>query len=192
VVAEERIIVDGGIKPGMVKALWVVTRMPGLTHGQLFKHWFEVHGALGAKCPGIRRYVQNHAIPEAYAFRGMTHDGWSEAWFDDLDALRAAVKTPEWGALRADARNLFTGPMGIGVARELVQKEFGQAPRRWAEGLSEPDIRDRLRDQGYKSLAADPTAATKIKAADEANLLAVWTDEHIVTIDESRIDARPG
>jgi hypothetical protein len=78
------------------------------------------------------------------------------------------------------------------VARELVQKEFGQAPRRWAEGLSEPDIRDRLRNQGYKSLAADPTAATKIKAADEANLLAVWTDEHIVTIDESRIDARPG
>jgi len=121
----------------------------------------------------------------------MTHDGWSEAWFDDLDALHAAVKTPQWDALRADAANLFTGPMGVGVAREMVQKEFGQQPRRWAEGLSESDIRDKLSDQGYKSLIADPTAAAKIKAADAANLLAVWTSEHLVTIDSSRIDARP-
>jgi hypothetical protein len=30
-----------------------------------------------------------------------------------------------------------------------------------------------------------------IKGADEAHLLAVWTDEHLVTIDSSRIDARP-
>jgi len=52
IVAEERIIVDGEIKPGMVKAIWAVTRMPGLTHQELFKHWYEVHGALGAKCPG--------------------------------------------------------------------------------------------------------------------------------------------
>jgi uncharacterized protein (TIGR02118 family) len=191
VVAEERIIVDGEIKPGMVKAIWVVTRMPGLTHQQLFKHWYEVHGALGAKCPGIRRYVQNHAIPEAYAFRGMTHDGWSEAWFDDLDSLHEAVKTPQWDALREDARNLFTAPMGVGVARELVQKEIGQQPRRWAEGMSDSDIRDKLRQQGYRSLADDATAAARIKAADEANLLAVWTDEHLVTIDASRIDSRP-
>jgi hypothetical protein len=57
--------------------------------------------------------------------------------------------------------------------------------------MSESDIRDKLRQQGYKSLADDASAAAKIKAADEANLLAVWTDEHIVTIDASRIDARP-
>jgi uncharacterized protein (TIGR02118 family) len=192
VIAEEHVIVDGEVQPGMVKAIWVVSRIPGLTHRQFFKHWREVHGTLGAKCPGIRRYVQNHAIPDAYVFRGMTHDGWSEAWFDDFDALRAAVKTPEWDALRADGRNLFAGPMGIGVARELVQKEFGQQPRRWAEGMSEIEIRDRLAQQGYESLVADATAATRLKAADKENLLAVWTDEHIVTIDGSGIDARPG
>jgi hypothetical protein len=57
--------------------------------------------------------------------------------------------------------------------------------------MSESDIRDRLSSQGYRTLAADPKCAAQIKAADEAHLLCVWTDEHIVTIDESRIDARP-
>ena len=57
--------------------------------------------------------------------------------------------------------------------------------------MSEDDIRARLREQGYATLAADPGAPAAIKqaAADEA--LAVWTDEHLVTIDASRIDARP-
>jgi hypothetical protein len=57
--------------------------------------------------------------------------------------------------------------------------------------MSESDIRDKLRQQGYRSLADDTTAAARIKAADEANLLVVWTDEHLVTIDASRIDSRP-
>ena len=49
-----------------------------------------------------------------------------------------------------------------------------------------------MAQQGYKALGADPKYAALIKRADEARMLCVWTDEHIVTIDESRIDARPG
>jgi uncharacterized protein (TIGR02118 family) len=192
VVAEERVVVDGETGPEMVKAIFVASRIPGLTHAQLFKHWFEVHGPLAAKVPGLRRYVQNHAVVEAYAFRGMTHDGWSEMWFDDLESLQRAVASPEWTALREDGRTLFAYPMGVGIARELVQKEFGQTPRRWAEGLTEDQIRSRLREQGYRSLADDASAPARIRAADEAGHLAVWTDEHIVTFDASRIDARPG
>jgi uncharacterized protein (TIGR02118 family) len=191
IVAEERIIIDGEVTPGMVKAIWTVLRKPGLTPQQCFKHWNEVHGPLAAKAPGMRRYVQNHAVVEAYAFRGMTHDGWSEAWFDDLDSLYRAVASPEWKALREDGATLFANPIGVGIARELVQKEIGQEPRRWAEGMSEADIRDRLASQGYKTLSADPKYAAQIKKADEAHMLCVWTEEHIVTIDDSRIDARP-
>jgi hypothetical protein len=139
----------------------------------------------------MRRYVQNHAVMEAYAFRGMTHDGWSEAWFDDLDSLYRAVASPEWKALREDGATLFANPIGVGIARELVQKEIGQEPRRWAEGMTESDIRDRLSSQGNKTLAEDPKYAAQIKKADEAHMFCVWTEEHIVTIDDSMIDARP-
>ena len=42
------------------------------------------------------------------------------------------------------------------------------------------------------ALSADPDVPAKIKTAAAGNALAVWTGEHIVTIDGSRIDARPG
>jgi uncharacterized protein (TIGR02118 family) len=122
VVAEERVIVDGKTSPEMVKAIYTAARRPGLSLAEFSKHWFEVHGALGAKAPGLRRYVQNHAPPEAYAVRGLTHDGFSELWFDDLASLRASLKSPEWQALREDGQSLFAQPMSVVVARERVIK----------------------------------------------------------------------
>jgi uncharacterized protein (TIGR02118 family) len=192
VVATERVIVDGETSPEMVKAIFIASKLPGLTLAEFFEHWHDVHGPLAARVPGLRRYVQNHAIQEAYSFRGMTHDGWSELWFDSLEALHAAVASPEWGALREDGAQLFAQPMGIGVARELVQKEIGGEP-----GLSETAdwkeerIRRRFQDEGYATLAADPSVPCKIRAAALSGNLAVWTSEHLVTIDASRIDARP-
>ena len=192
VVAEERVIVDGETSPEMVKAIFIASKLPGLTLAEFFEHWHDVHGPLAARLPGLRRYVQNHAIQEAYSFRGMTHDGWSELWFDNLEALYAAVASPEWGALREDGAQLFAQPMGVGVARELVQKEIGAEP-----GLSEvadwkeDRIRRKLEEEGYASLAADPSVPCKIRAAALSGNLAVWTSEHVVTIDASRIDARP-
>ena len=142
--------------------------------------------------PGVRRYVQNHAIPEAYADRGQTHDGWSEVWFDDLAALHAAAGSPEWQALRDDGATLFGQPLGVGVARERVQKDIGWTYNDWGvNAMSEEEVRRRLLEQGYAELGADPDAPRTIKAAASGNALAVWTTEHIVTIDASRIDARP-
>jgi uncharacterized protein (TIGR02118 family) len=191
IVAEEHVVVDGETTPEMVKIIGTLMRKPGLTPKQCYRYWLEVHGPLAARTPGLRRYVQNHAIQEAHSVRGMTHDGWSEAWFDDLDSLYEALDSPEWKALGADGADLFARPIGTGIARERVQKDFGDQPRRWAEGMSEGEIRDRLAAQGYRTLAADPSGPARIKAADEAHMLCVWTDEHIVTIDRSRIDARP-
>lgn len=122
VIAEERIVVDGSTTPTMVKAIYMASRLPGLSLKEFASHWFEVHGALVAELPGVRRYVQNHAIPEAYAFRGLTHDGFAELWFDDLAALRQAFAAPEWQALREDGRTLFAHPVSIVVARERVIK----------------------------------------------------------------------
>ena len=123
VVARERIIVDGPTTPDMIKVVWTFSRKPGLTLPEFQEHWFEVHGQqLGAKLPGMRRYVQNHAIPEAYAFRPMTHDGFSEAWWDDLESLHRSRQSPEWAALSADGQTLFSYPMAVVIARETVIK----------------------------------------------------------------------
>ncbi len=192
VAAEEHIIVDGPTTPEMVKAIRICGKLPGLTYDEFFGHWLEVHGPLAAKSKEIRRYVQNHAVRDVPGLRPMTHDGWSEAWFDDLDSLHRAVASPEWAALREDGRTLFAGNMGIGIARERVQKWDGWQAKDWgANAMSEGDVRDKLRQQGYDSLLADASAPAKIKAAAESASLAVWTDEHIVTIDASNIDSRP-
>jgi uncharacterized protein (TIGR02118 family) len=119
VVATERPVVDGATAPGMVKAIYVAARQPGLSVEEFQERWFAVHGALCARVPALRRYVQNHALPEAYSGTPvLTHDGWSELWFDDLDSLRAAVASAEWLALREDGRTLFAQPMSVVVARE--------------------------------------------------------------------------
>lgn len=192
VVAMEKVIVDGEALPSMVKLLILVSRLPGLTIEQFVEHWQEVHAPLVVQLPGLRRYVQNHPVIEAYGVRGMSHDGWAELWFDDLPALQAACASPEWAALRQDSAMLFAEPRGVIIARETVQKWAWKATTSFdVSALSEEEIRARLAKDGYVTLVADAKAPGQIKAASERGCLAVWTGEHLVTIDESRIDARP-
>ena len=54
----------------------------------------------------------------------MTHDGFSELWFDDLAHLQHAATTPEWQAVIEDGKRLFAQPVGLVIARERIQKEF--------------------------------------------------------------------
>jgi uncharacterized protein (TIGR02118 family) len=192
VVAEEKVILEGNTTPTMVKLLMVVARAPGLNLEDFFQHWYEVYGQIAIQLPGIRRYVQNHGLREAYVRRAPTHDGWSEFWFDDLGSMRSAAMSSEWRELSRDASNLFAHPTAQIIARERIQKWEGH-PRKdfGAVGLSEGDIRARLEKEGYVTLAKDTRVPGQIKDAVESGHLAVWTDHHIVTIDSSRIDARP-
>jgi uncharacterized protein (TIGR02118 family) len=128
VVAAERVVVDGATTPGMVKAVYMVARKPGLLIDEFQRHWFDMHGQLVARVPGLRRYVQNHAISAAYGVRPMTHDGFAELWFDDLAALQRATRTPQWQAVHEDAQSLFGEPVALVIARERVQKELGAWP----------------------------------------------------------------
>jgi uncharacterized protein (TIGR02118 family) len=129
VVATEEVMLNGPTLPGMVKAVYMVSRRPGLTIEEFQDHWRQVHAPLVCKVPGLRRYVQNPAIIEAYALRPLTHDGFSELWFDDLEAFHRAAQTPEWQAVQADAETLYADPVGLVVAQEGIRKEIGAYPR---------------------------------------------------------------
>jgi len=108
--------------PGMVKAIFTAARLPGLSLDEFFERWRTVHGPIAARAPGLRRYVQNHVVPEAYAVSRPTHDGFSELWFDDLEALRATTTSSVWRTLREDGQALFVYPMAVVIARERIIK----------------------------------------------------------------------
>jgi uncharacterized protein (TIGR02118 family) len=88
------------------------------------RHWLDHHGALAARLPGLRRYQQNHVIDQAQ--RGISYergpeqlDGFSMLWFDNEDAMRAAIATDAGRALVADEDH-FIGNLRI-VAIDQVE-----------------------------------------------------------------------
>jgi uncharacterized protein (TIGR02118 family) len=126
VTATEHVALKGTTLPSMVKAVYMVSRRPRLTVEEFQEHWRGEHAWRVAQVPGLRRYVQNHAVLAAYglASRQLTHDGFSELWFDDLTSLQTAATTAEWQAAREDGKRLFAEPVGLVIARERIQKEL--------------------------------------------------------------------
>ena len=90
------------------------------------KYWIEVHGGLGSKLPGLRRYVQSHLIDEAYLYAEPRYDGVAQLWFENADAMRSAFESPQGKALAAD------GPKFIDTSalRYFVAQEHMVIPRR--------------------------------------------------------------
>jgi uncharacterized protein (TIGR02118 family) len=108
-IGEEKVVFDGTTNPYMVKAIFAANRNPEIGEDEFYDHWRNVHGELCTKVPGLRRYVQNHGLKEAKGRPRLTHDGWSELWFDDLDSFRAAKASREWQAMSADGRGGVDG-----------------------------------------------------------------------------------
>jgi len=120
VLTDEVVIVDGAVPPGAAKSIAFLTRRTDVT-GDLFqRHWRERHGPIAARIPGLRRYVQCHARRGIYATgRSPAFDGIPMSWFDDLEAVRASGRSPEYRATRADEPNFMApGRLPFVVASE--------------------------------------------------------------------------
>ena len=88
----------------MVKLVYVVRRRPDLSPEQFRRRWLE-HGPLVRRLASdlrARRYVQSHTLETPLnaalaASRGMgpPYDGITEVWWESLDELAAALRTPE-------------------------------------------------------------------------------------------------
>jgi uncharacterized protein (TIGR02118 family) len=65
------------------------------------RHLRETHAPLVAQLPGLRRFVLNRALPDD----GAPAPGQliAEDWFDSLEALQAAMASPQGQAVNADA-----------------------------------------------------------------------------------------
>jgi uncharacterized protein (TIGR02118 family) len=98
-------------KPGSaqgrgVHLIALLTRKPGLSVEEFQQYWREHHGPLAAAVPGLRRYVQNHPLPELYGGRNAPLcDGVAEAWFYTVGDVQRGVETAQVKAMRADEPN---------------------------------------------------------------------------------------
>ncbi|NKQ53187.1 EthD domain-containing protein [Amycolatopsis sp. K13G38] len=109
----------------MIKLVFCLRRLPGLSRHEFLRYWLEEHGPLvrsHAEALHIRRYEQAHSVESAAgdalaAVRGAPSpfDGVASLWFDSMADMRAAGATPS----------------GRHAARELLEDErrFIDLPR---------------------------------------------------------------
>jgi uncharacterized protein (TIGR02118 family) len=91
----------------MVKLIYCISKKPELSVEEFQRYWRETHGPIAGRIPGLRRYVQCHVLPELYGRNQPAYDGAAELWFDDLEAMRAAMQSPEVKAALEDEKNFI-------------------------------------------------------------------------------------
>ena len=92
----------------MVKLIYCISKKPDMTVEDFQAYWRDVHAPIAGAIPGLRRYVQCHVVPETYGAQNKpAYDGAAELWFDDLDAMRTAMRTPEVVAALEDEKNFI-------------------------------------------------------------------------------------
>jgi uncharacterized protein (TIGR02118 family) len=85
----------------------------GLDRAEALAAW-KRHAELVGRVPGVRRYVQHHAVGSPDGDEP-PYAGLGEVWFDDGEAARAALASPEWSAVLADA-DAFREPGSVAAA----------------------------------------------------------------------------
>lgn len=91
----------------MVKLIYCITKKAGITDEEFFHYWRNTHGPIGARIPRLRKFVQSRRVGVAGDTRPPDYDGVVELWFDDMEALLAARKSPEWKASGEDEVNFI-------------------------------------------------------------------------------------
>jgi uncharacterized protein (TIGR02118 family) len=86
----------------MIKLVYCIAKKPGMSDEEFFHYWEHVHGPIGARIPGVRRLVQSHRVHAPGDARTADYDGMAELWFDDMEALLEARRSPEWRASSED------------------------------------------------------------------------------------------
>ena len=108
IIADEVAIKDAPAPKGAVKSIDFVNRRTGMAVEDFQKYWKDIHGPLCNAAEPMRRYLQNHTRRAIYeSGRTPPFDGVAMAWFDSMQALRDAARTPEFARLRSDVGNFI-------------------------------------------------------------------------------------
>src|SRR5687767_11184397 len=94
-------------RSAVIKFIGFIKRKDGMSLEDFSTYWRYKHAALIAATPGLRRYVQNHVVPESLAHHEPVADGSAQAWFEDMASFQAAIESDAWKAAVADAPNFI-------------------------------------------------------------------------------------
>ena len=108
----------------MVKVITFLKRKAGMPVEEFQRYWREKHPEVVTRLPGVRRYVQSHALLSLYGTDEPIYDGIAEVWADDTGALRAMTRSPEHACVQADeARFIDRAGMGVIITEDHVLKD---------------------------------------------------------------------
>jgi len=99
----------------MLKVVVLCNRKAGMSREDFAKYWLNIHAAKSKKIHGLRKSTVNLLSPEGGG-EGL-YDGIAELWYDDMDAWRKALESPEGKESGKDADN-FIGKMLVFYAEE--------------------------------------------------------------------------
>lgn len=100
----------------MLKVCTLFKRKQGLSIVEYQSYWRGGHPEFVRRLPGVRRYAQNHPLPETFDIDPPIYDGVVELYFDDSAALKHLGTTQAYQDLNADEENF--------VDRSTIQLVF--------------------------------------------------------------------
>ena len=108
----------------MVKLIYVINRKPGMDVEAFQHYWRTKHAEMVKEIPEVRHYTQCHTLLSGYRKGKPVHDGITELWYDDTDAIRRIADLPQSrAALEDDTHFVDTSSMSFIITEEHVQKE---------------------------------------------------------------------
>jgi uncharacterized protein (TIGR02118 family) len=91
----------------VIKLIYCISKKPGMTDREFFHYWKGRHAAIGARIPGVRKFVQSHRVRVPRDEHPPDYDGMAELWFDNIATLLAARKSRAWKESSADEANFI-------------------------------------------------------------------------------------
>lgn len=109
-----------------IKLIIFLFRRSDLSRKEFLTQWGdERFTSIGKKIPGLKQWVQNHVISEE---EERMPDGIADMWFEDTEALRAALDSAEFGATREAARSFLDPARSVAVVvEEKIVLDLNQA-----------------------------------------------------------------
>jgi uncharacterized protein (TIGR02118 family) len=90
----------------VVKVIVLLPRRSDMSREDFERYMRETHLPLVVRMPGLRRLVVNWVLPDPNG-PVPAYEAVAEDWFDDAQAMGAALASPEGKAVVEDAPNVF-------------------------------------------------------------------------------------
>jgi len=103
-------LVPGASPADGVKITTLLKRRPGMSLVDYRAASLADYAAAAGELPGLRRHLHCHTRDGAYVFGESSFDSVEQWWFDDEDALRAALGSRPFAERVAPARAAITDP----------------------------------------------------------------------------------